>query len=389
MKPNAPFTRISLALTALLSLAAFVAQAQNATPTAAPTPAPAASAAKARPALTVAVDTPQSRQWPRRLSANGSLAAWQEASIGAETAGLRLIEVRAQVGDRVTRGQILAELNADTLRAELAQTRASLAEAQAMAAEAQANAVRARELRGTGALSEAQIAQYLTAEQTSQARVQAAQALLEVQQTRLAQAQVRAPDDGIISARSATLGAVVNPGAELFRLIRKGRLEWRAEVTAAELGRLAPGTAATVTAASGAVLVGRVRQVAPTVDAQTRQALVYVDLNRAPGSAPLPALPGMFARGEFLLGEGAALTLPQAAVVVRDGFSYVFRMIEGNRVAMTKVRTGRIEGDRVEIHSGLAADTRVVVVGAGFLNDGDLVRISAVAPAAPASAANR
>lgn len=383
MNTTPSITRTATALLALL-LGTGAAQAQN-TPPAAAASAPA-SAAKGRPALTVSVDQPQSRPWPRRLSANGNLAAWQEASIGAETAGLRLVEVRAQIGDRVSRGQILAELNADTLRAELAQTRASHAEAQAMASEAQANAMRARELRGSGALSEAQIAQYLTAEQTALARVQAAQALLEVQQTRLAQAQVRAPDDGIISARSATVGAVVNPGAELFRLIRKGRLEWRAEVTAAELGRIVPGTAATVTAASGAVLNGRVRQIAPTVDAQTRQALVYVDLTRAPGSAALPALPGMFARGEFLLGDGAALTVPQAAVVVRDGFSYVFRMIDGGRVAQTKVRTGRIEGDRVEIQAGLAPDARVVVAGAGFLNDGDLVRISTLAPAAAAAA---
>jgi RND family efflux transporter MFP subunit len=365
-----------------LALAATGALAQ-ATPT---TAAPAAAAASApRPALTVAVQQPQPRNWARKLAANGNLAAWQEASIGAETAGLRLAEVRAQVGDRVRKGQVLALLASDTLRAETAQARAVLAEAQAAEAEAVANAARARELSGSGALSAAQISQYLTGEQTARARVESARALLDLQQTRLAQAQVLAPDDGVISARGATVGAVVNPGTELFRLIRKGRLEWRAEVTAAELGRLAPGTPATVTAASGAQLQGRLRTLGPTVDPQTRQALVYVDVTPAPDTPRLPALPGMFARGEFAFGSGTALTLPQTAVVMRDGFSHVFRLEAGERVALVKVRTGRTEGDRVELLAGVTAADRIVTSGAGFLNDGDRVRVAAAAPATAAA----
>jgi hypothetical protein len=79
--------------------------------------------------------------------------------------------------------------------------------------------------------------------------------------------------------------------------------------------------------------------------------------------------------------------LPQAAVVVRDGFSYVYRVNPDNRVSQVKVQTGRVVGDRIEIVNGLAADARVVAAGAGFLNDGDLVRI-AEAPAAAARPAN-
>jgi RND family efflux transporter MFP subunit len=339
-----------------------------------------------KPALTVTTTLPQRTSLPVKLAANGNIAAWQEASVGAEGSGQRLTEVRVNVGDRVQKGQVLATFATETLSAEAAQARASVGEAEANAANATADAERARSLQATGALSASQINQYLTAEKTARARVEAARALFNAQQVRLGQTTVRAPDSGIISARLATVGAVVGNGTELFRLIRQGRLEWRAEVTAAELGRITTGTTALVTAASGARLAGRVRTIGPTVDPQTRSALVYVDLTALPGAASGSARAGMFARGEFDLGAVPAITVPQPSIVVRDGFSYVYRVNADNRVAQLKVQTGRFDSGRVEILSGLPADARIVAAGAGFLNDGDLVRI-ADAPARPASAA--
>jgi RND family efflux transporter MFP subunit len=344
--------------------------------------------AAAKPALTVATLTPQQMQLPVTLAANGNLAAWQEASVGAEATGLRVSDVLVNVGDRVRRGQVLARFAGERVRAEAAQARASLAEAEAAAAEAANNAARARTLQQTGAMSASQINQYLTAEKTAQARVEAARAQVQGQQVRLNQTQVLAPDDGVISARTATVGSVVNNGTELFRLIRKGRLEWRAEVTSSELPRLSVGTRALVTATSGARLEGRVRMLGPTVDPQTRIAIVYVDVSPLPGPAAGSARAGMFARGEFDLGAQPALTVPQQALVVREGFNYVMRVLPDNRVAQAKVQVGRISGDRVEILSGVDAGTRIVASGGGFLNDGDLVRVSngAAAAAAPTPA---
>jgi RND family efflux transporter MFP subunit len=344
-----------------------------------------------RPALTVTTVRPQRISMPVRLAANGNIVAWQEASIGAEAGGLRLTEVRVNVGDRVRKGQVLATLAGDTLRAEVAQARASLAEAEAAAADAANNAERARTLEGTGALSASQINQYATAEKTARARAEAARALVQSQQVRLTQSEVLAPDSGVISARAATVGAVLAPGTELFRLIRQGRLEWRAEVTSAELGRIASGTTVQVTAASGARLAGRVRMIGPTVDPQTRSALVYVDLTPLPGTAD-SARAGMFARGEFDLGATPALTVPQASVVVRDGFSYVYRVNPDSHVSQVKVQTGRLAGDQLEILSGLDGDPRIVAAGAGFLNDGDLVRVAdapAALPGLPTASAAR
>lgn len=354
--------------------------------------APAAKAAP-KPALTVTTELPQARRLPITLAANGNIVAWQEAIIGSESNGLRLTQVLVNVGDTVKAGQLLATFSGDSVQAEVAQARASLLEAQAGAADAAANAERARTLQSSGALSAQQINQYLTTEKTAKARAEAAQALLGAQQLRGRQTQVLAPDSGVISARAATVGAVVGAGTELFRLIRKGRLEWRAEVTSAELGRITTGTAVTVRPASGGEIEGRVRMIAPTVDPQTRSALVYVDLP-ALADKDSPAKAGMFARGEFNLGASDALTVPQRAIVVRDGFNFVFRLNPDNRVSQVKVQTGRLAGERVEVLSGLTPDARIVVNGAGFLNDGDLVRLApetkqdqsaAQAPSAPAA----
>ncbi len=115
-----------------------------------------------------------------------------------------------------------------------------------------------------------------------------------------------------------------------------------------------------VTSASGATVSGKVRSMAPTVDPQTRNALVYVDLpNVSRQNAGLKA--GMFARGEFQLGRTSALTVPQASVVPRDGFNYLLLLQPDNRVSQLKVETGRRVGDRVEITTALPGDARVVV----------------------------
>lgn len=337
----------------------------------------------ARPVLSVNVTKPQVADWPVRLSANGNIVAWQEAIIGAEANGLRLTELRANIGDQVKRGQVLAMLSADTSRADVALLQANVAEAEAALAEAQANAARARQLQDSGALSAQQINQFLTAEKTAAARVTAARAQAQSGQIRLGFTRIVAPDDGVISARTATVGSVVAPGQELFRLIRQNRLEWRGEVTAAELPKVSPGQKVAITTPSGQVVSGKVRALAPTVDPQTRTAVAYVDLDRSPA-----AKPGMFAKGEFDLALSKALHVPQSAVVSRDGFTFVMRLEPNNKVAQVKVTTARRNGDRLEIRDGLKESDAVVASGAAFLTEGDTVRVleATASPAKPAPA---
>jgi RND family efflux transporter MFP subunit len=333
-------------------------------------------AAAARPALTVRLTAPQTLDWPQVLPANGNVVAWQEAVIGPEIANYRITEVRVQVGDVVKKGQVLARIASATVASELAEAKASVAELEASADEAKANAERAKELREKGFYSSQLNTQYQTAQHTAQARLAAAQARLQAAQLKMDKTGVLAPDDGVISARSATVGSLTQSGQELFRLIRGGRLEWRAEVPSADLAAVRPGAAAVLTAPGGEAVKGTVRAVAPSIDPQTRNGLVYVDL---PASPAVRA--GMFARGEFELGRRPALTVPQTATVLREGFAYLFRLDGEDHVLQTKVTLGRRNGERVEVLSGLPDGARVVETGASFLADGDAVKV--VTGAAP------
>ncbi|MBI3728139.1 MAG: efflux RND transporter periplasmic adaptor subunit [Burkholderiales bacterium] len=396
---------LSLSLAGMIAVGAggiWLSATSNAADEPAKTASASATAAKVKPALTVTTTKASSGNLVIKLAANGSVAAWQEALIGSEATGLRIQELHANIGDVVQRGQLLVSFASETVKADLALAQASLAEAQANLADAVANAERTRALQTSGALSAQQVGQYLTAEQTAKARVESAKASVEAQQLRMRHTRVLAPDSGIISARAATLGSVVGNGAELFRMIRQGRLEWRAEVTASEMAKIMPGIEAIVTAPGGTQWKGKVRVVSPTVDAQTRMGLVYVDLvpdttitTTASGTKPQAATaslafkPGMYAKGEFMMGSSQALTIPQQAVVVRDGFSYAFRLNADGRVTQIKVQTGRrvssAQGDLVEVVSGLNADSTIVSSGAGFLNDGDTVKV--VTATKPANAA--
>ena len=331
-----------------------------------------ATSGAGQPALAVAVTTLAEATIPIRIAASGNIAPWQEASIGTEANGLRLVEVNVNVGDQVGRGQLLARFAAETIEAELAQARAALAEAEVLLEDAATIAGRARRLAESGAMAVQEIEQNISAERAARARADAARAVVATQSLRLAQTRIVAPDDGIVSLRAATVGAVAASGQELFRLIRQGRLEWRAEVAGRELERLAPGQKVAVTLAGGQVASGRLRMLAPAIDLQTRNGMAYVDL------APHPqARAGMFARGAFELGASRAMTLPQGATVLIDGFSYVMRVGPDSRVAQTRVTPGRRSGERIEILDGLGAREPVVASGAAFLGDGDLVHVTA------------
>jgi RND family efflux transporter MFP subunit len=202
-----------------------------------------------------------------------------------------------------------------------------------------------------------------------------ARAQVKLQELRLAQCTLKAPDDGVISGRMASVGSVPGIGSELFRLIRQGRIEWRAEFTVDELLRIQPGMRAKLESPGGGFVEGQVRLISPIMDSQTRNALVYIDIPAigTKGSAGLK--PGMFVRGNLEIGQSTVLTVPKSAITFRDGFSYIYRLLSNQRVERVKVQTGQITADRIEIISGLTANDSIVSSGVGFLTDGDRVRV--------------
>jgi HlyD family secretion protein len=334
---------------------------------------PAEQVRTASAVLTVTTVKPKKEQWSLNQSANGGLYAWQEAIIAAETSGLRITKLFVDVGDEVKRGQKLAQLSNDLIKAELAQKHALVAQAKAELAEAEANAKRAIEAKGSNAFSEQQTTQYLIARDKAKAGLAAAEAQLKAQKIRLQQTNIVAVDDGVISSRSANLGAVVQTGTELFRLVRQNRLEWRAELMAEQLVPIQPGQEVYINLDNGEAIKGTVRVKSPTIDPNTRKAYVYVDL---PVSGSIR--PGMFVRGEILLGQKEALTVPESALVMRDGYSYVFELDANRRAMQRKVVTGRRSNRRVEILDGLDPNAVVVATGGAFLNSGDTVLIAEI-----------
>lgn len=341
------------------------------------------AAATPRPALTVTAAPAVARSWPAVIDASGAIAAWQEATVAARVAGLPLVEVRADVGDRVRRGQLLARYDDSTVRAELARAEAVLTAAQASAQAAEANRDRALGLQATGAISAQDLLQSRTTAMAAVAQVAQARAALESARLTLAHTRVLAPDDGVVTSRSATLGAVAGSGTELFRLIRQNRLEWRAELGPTQLARVTPGMTATLRLPDGSSATGKVRRVAPALDGGTRLGIAYVEL--APGSHARAA---MYASGRLEAGARSVVTVPAESVVIRDGRSYV-ATLEGNRVRLRPVETGAGRDGLVEITRGLEAGASVVARGAGFLHEADVVRVVPATPAARTVAERR
>jgi RND family efflux transporter MFP subunit len=339
----------------------------------------AAPVAATTPVMSVRLVRPLLTRLPLRVPARGSVAAWEEASIGAEADGLRLTAVQVNVGDQVQRGQVLARFTPELIQAELAEATAAVALADAEEKEAAANLQRAQVLDASGAIARQQFNQYQAVALTTRARLDSAQAAANKARLRLGQTQVRAPSNGVISARTATVGAVVPAGQELFRLIRDGRLEWRAVVASTDLRALEPGQMAVFNMPGAGPVEGRVRMLGPVIDAATRSGLVYADL---PAGVPLRA--GAFVQGHVAVGSVSMLTLPQSAVLLRDGFHHVMQVGQDGKVRNRRVEVGRRSDDRVEVVSGLGADDAVVASGLGFLDDGDQVQVISVAAAAKA-----
>ncbi|RWB31292.1 MAG: efflux RND transporter periplasmic adaptor subunit [Mesorhizobium sp.] len=321
-------------------------------------------------ALTVAVVKPAERQWAETVPASGWLKPWHEAIIASEIGGLRITDVLVDVGSMVSKGQPLVRLADETVLADLRKEEAALETAKADLAKAKANADRARKVQGSGALSDEKVTEYLIAEQTAEASLKSAHATLESQKIKVDQTTIVAVDDGLISSRSAQLGAVVSSGTELFRLVRQQRIEWQAEVSARYLPHISQGLEAAIESPGDGRIEGKVRLVGPTVSTDTGRAIVYVTL--PPEDHP-PV--GIYVTGQIELQSTSALTVPETALVFRDGINYVFTVDADRRAARVRVETGRRNGAEVEILSGIDRSASVVKSGGAFLSDKALVRV--------------
>ncbi|MGF1536947.1 MAG: efflux RND transporter periplasmic adaptor subunit [Elainellaceae cyanobacterium] len=360
------------------------------------------------PAAAQAVTVSEAALTPvsRVLEATGTIEAYDLLPILPRVSGLQVQQVLVDEGDRVSAGQVLAVLDQSVLRAEIAEAQADLeaaqarvqqqeaavAQAQARVVEAQAQVARYERLASDGAISDEELETRDTAAVTAQEDVRLAQANLssasadvrsqqaQVQQlqAQLEQTEVRAPADGLVAERNARVGNVTANSTQLFSIIRDRLLELQVPVPETQLPQVSPGAPVTITSDADPriQIQGQVREIAPLIDPETREATVAIDL---PPSDLLR--PGMFLRATITTATASGVTVPAQAVVPQsDGQATVYR-IQGDRVEAVTVALGELMDSadpaqaRIEIEQGLAPGDRVVVEGAGYVSDGDAVDI--------------
>lgn len=376
-----------------------------ATALAAPPPLAAQTQAKASPAAapaagpSVTVTQAEQTEIVQSVVVSGSMVARDEILVAPEVDGLSIIELLAEEGDKVAQGQVLARLNRTTLEvqkiqndAQIARAEAAVAQANAQIAEADANLVQAnnafdrtKALRDSGNASMETFDQRAAAARSGQARANAARQLLAIATAdlalaqaqgkdiavRLARTEIKAPRAGIVSRRTARLGATASmlPTSDpLFRIIADGAIELEAQVAEVELPGLKVGQPVSVLPAGAKdALAGTIRLIAPEVDKASRLGRVRVALDGNP-----PVAIGAFARGIIETGRKRAVTLPLSAITYsRSGPSV--QTVKDGRVATKPVTLGLVGGGRAEIASGIAAGETVVARAGTFVRDGDLV----------------
>jgi RND family efflux transporter MFP subunit len=363
------------------------------------------------PVQTVTVASVQVVPVTHRLKVMGSIAARDLLPVLPQVMGLQIKQVLAEEGQTVQAGQVMAVLDSLVLKAELEQTNADLAAAQAVVrqkqaalaqdraslGEAESNLRRYQELASQGAISTQNLESYATAATKSreqvhvaqttilsaQADVQSQSAKVQQLQTQIAQTLVRSPARGVVAEKIARIGDVTSSGQKIFSIIRNGALELQAKVAETQLPVVKLGTPASITSDADARIQvqGKVREIAPLIDPQTRQATVKIDL---PTSALLR--PGMFLQASITVKVLQGLAVPTKAVLPQaDGSSLVYVLGHNQQVRAQPVEVGLTlnQTERpagiplVEIKKGLRSGEQVVVAGAGYLSDRDRVQVVA------------
>ncbi len=349
----------------------------------------------AAPAVTVSKVT--TNDFVETAVVSGSLIPREEILVSPEIEGLRVLQLLADEGDRVKKGDILARLVSEQIDAQIAQNQANLArsvaaiaqaesqiaQAEAQAKEAAAQLERAEPLKKSGYLSGATYDQRESAARTTAAQLVAARdgltaakadkAQVEAQgrelQWRRSNTDVTAPQDGVISRRNARMGALATSiGEPMFRIIQRGEIELDAEIVETELKNVKVGQKAVVSVPQIGDFEGKVRLVSPEVDKTTRLGRVKIFL----GSNPQLRI-GSYARGLIETARSRGLGIPTSAVTFDQGTNFVQLVID-NKVKKQAVRLGLISGDLVEVKEGLNNSDLVVTRAGTFLRDGDTVR---------------
>jgi RND family efflux transporter MFP subunit len=304
------------------------------------------------------------------VTITGTLAARQEMPVGAEGEGGRIIALYADVGDRVGAGQILARLNADIIKPQVAQLAASLEEARASSELAKADFDRAKSVADTGAISREELDRRRATAATAAARVKVVAAQLNEAEARLSRTDVRAPAAGVVLLRRAELGQMASAGGEpLFHIARGGDVELRGQIAEQDLPRVRVGQEVDVRLTGvRETFKGKIWQLGAVIDSRTRQGSVRIDL------PPSPMLrSGAFAQATISAGGGVSPILPQSAILADANSSYVFVVGNDGKIVRRNIRIGYATAEGVMVAGGLSGNEKIVATSAAFLREGEKV----------------
>jgi HlyD family secretion protein len=365
---------VVLALVLAAAWFAFAGASDGETPTAtggAAAEGAAAGEGEGAQAPRVTVIAPGRQLVETVITATGNLTARREMPVGVPGEGGQVVRVLVEAGQWVGAGQVLATVDRSVQVQQLAQLEASIRVAQADANLAQSELNRAQALVARGFISRADIERRTAQRDSAAARVRVAQAQLTEARVRTGRLDVRAPAAGLVLTRGVEPGQVIGAGSGvLFRIARGGEMELQAQLSEADLARVAVGSRATVRPVGATRdYNGQIWQLSPTIDPQSRQGTARIALAYAPGIRP-----GGFAEAQITSGAEQAPLLPESAVLNDDQGNYVYIVGADNKVERRAVTVGTINDRGIPIIAGLTGTERIVMTAGAFLNVGDRIQ---------------
>ncbi len=349
--------------------------------------AAAAANASADVAPSVSVVVPGQLAVADTVHVTGSIAARRDLPVGIQGDGGMVTDVLVDVGQSVSRGQVLARVDHAVQTQQVASMAAGIRSARADAALAQAELDRAVRLVDKGFISKADIDRKTAARDGASAKVSLAQAQLGEMQARMARLDIRAPANGLVLTRNIEAGQVIGPASpSLFRIAENGILEMRAQVAEQDLARLKVGQPANVRPIGSTTdYPARVWLLDPVIDNASRQGTARLALAYAPGLRV-----GAFANATIAAGEATQPVLPQSSVMVDDHGSFVYVVGGDGKIVRRNVKVGSVNAGGMSIAAGLTGREQVVLSAGAFLQPGEKVKpvVTAAAAAGASTGAN-
>jgi RND family efflux transporter MFP subunit len=329
-------------------------------------------------AVPVRTATVVQRPMQETVVLTGTLKPLAQVQLVSEVSA-RLLTLRKQEGDFVSKGEVVAALDSTDYNLSLQRASAARQSAEANRSHAEAERLRAENLIKTGGITDKDNLAAQVNLQVAEASLSQAKAEEAIARQQVSKCQIRAPFSGRVARKHVDAGAMLSPGTPVVTIMDSSAMEFRAQVPSADFGKVRVGAAVEVTvdAMPGTTMKGKVERITPLVDERSRSFEVVVHVPQ-----PKEMIAGLFARGAIHVREIAdALIVPPAALQ-RDGVNPELArtyVINGGKAERIEVGVGIEASDAVQVTRGLKKDSVVVVDPPVALSSGSTVEIQSAA----------